>query len=491
MAYTETTSTSYGARLGNSLKGIVSGFVLLAAGTALLFWNEGNFVKTQKALEEGQSVVVSAGDVSTVKPELNGKFVHATALADTQDVLTDEMFGVSERAVALKRSVEYYQWIEHSRTETKDKIGGGQEQRTTYTYSREWTNQPVNSSSFKDAAYQNKNFVLTEVPSKLVLAQNVSFGGYRLPEFIIASIQGNTPVKVELTPEKKQEWETMLLKSSGQEQAVVEQAVTSVAAAVSEQKPEVEAKPQAESSSSANAAVAAAGEVSVKPEITREAVNPQTNVANVAESAVVGKTEVNQAESKKPAANPVAKRELFHVNNDGAYIGLFPANPEVGDVRIKISKTEPSVISILAKVNGSTFERYMAQNGKDISLVMSGEVSAENMFASAHSSNSTIAWVLRVVGTLLVIVALKTMFSIVVTIFKVLPFLSSIVGAGVGIVVFVIGVSWSLLVVASAWLFYRPLIAGVLIALVIAAIWFLKNRAKAKQATVNPTPAVP
>src|SRR5690606_37932005 len=143
MAYTETTSTSYGKRLGDSLKGIITGFVLFIVETVVVFWNEGNFVKTKKAINEGQSVVVPVSDVNSVNPELNGKFIHASALADTRDTLTVDLFGVKELAVALDRKVEYYQWVEKSKTETKDKIGGGQEQKTTYTYQQEWTSNPV------------------------------------------------------------------------------------------------------------------------------------------------------------------------------------------------------------------------------------------------------------------------------------------------------------------------------------------------------------
>lgn len=54
MAYQEVTRTGYGDRLKKALGGVVGGFVMFIGGTALLFWNEGNFVKTKKALDEAQ-----------------------------------------------------------------------------------------------------------------------------------------------------------------------------------------------------------------------------------------------------------------------------------------------------------------------------------------------------------------------------------------------------------------------------------------------------
>ena len=68
MAYTETTRTSYGKRLGNSLGGIVTGLLLFVAGTVLVWWNEGRAVKTDKMLKEAQSQVVEMPDISRVDP---------------------------------------------------------------------------------------------------------------------------------------------------------------------------------------------------------------------------------------------------------------------------------------------------------------------------------------------------------------------------------------------------------------------------------------
>ena len=139
MAYQVTTKTSYGQRLSNSFKGIASGFVLFIAGTILLFWNEGNFVKTKKSIQEAENVVVKVSDVSTVDPAQNGQLIHASAFADTEDVLTDGLFGINEKAISISRKVEYYQYKEIEHKDKKDKIGGGQEavkQNTNFQFKR-------------------------------------------------------------------------------------------------------------------------------------------------------------------------------------------------------------------------------------------------------------------------------------------------------------------------------------------------------------------
>jgi hypothetical protein len=399
MAYVETTTKSYGQRLSGSFKGIGTGILMFIAGTILLFWNEGNFVKTQKAINEAQGVVQHVDDVSAIDASLNGKLIHATAFADTKDVLTDDLFGVSVPAVKLKRAVEYYQWEEKSDSKTRDKVGGGQETVTTYTYEKKWSGSPVASSSFKDIDYQDANFVLATIEAQSQTATNVTFGAYKLPGFMVASISGSVPAEPNLTAEEIAEWHEV-----------------------------IEAK------------------------LTALGIRPAGDLP-----------------------------ETLHVNGNVVYIGMSPDNPQVGDLRVTLTKVLPAEISLIGKVNGQTFEKFQAANGKEFSAVDMGTVSAEVMFSAAHSSNSMWTWILRFIGLFLVIGGLKSMFGILPALFKVLPFLGNIVGAGVGLVCSVFGFVWTLLIIAISWLWYRPLIGIVLLVIVVAGIVYLKKVAKSKK----------
>jgi len=399
MAYQVKTKTSYGQRVSGSFKGIASGFLMFLIGTIMLFWNEGNFVKTKKSLQEAEGVLVNVDDVSTVDPSLNGKLIHASAFADTKDVLTDGLFGISETAIAISRKVEYYQYEERAQTETRERIGGEQETITTYTYDMHWTSSPVNSNNFNDPSYKSSNFVLTTIESKTEHAKNVSFGGYKLPTYIITSISGSIPAQVNLNYDGLRQWEKVILDN-------------------------------------------------------------RTALGMWPEQVFV---------------------QRVHVNGSEVYFGQSPSIPNIGDVRVTLTKVMPADISIIAKVNGSTFETYTASNGKTVSKVNMGIVSSEKMFAEAHSSNSMMTWILRLLGIFLVIGGLKSMFSILPTLFKIIPFLGSIVGAGVGLVCTIFGGAWSLIIISLAWLWYRPLIGIILLAIAIGGIWLLKNKGKAQQ----------
>lgn len=58
MAYQEVKTTGYGTRVKNSFGAIIPSFLLFFAATALLWWNEGRAVKTDKMLNETEKVCV-------------------------------------------------------------------------------------------------------------------------------------------------------------------------------------------------------------------------------------------------------------------------------------------------------------------------------------------------------------------------------------------------------------------------------------------------
>ena len=98
MAYTEKTTTGYGTRVGNSLKATLMGFVIIIGATILLWWNEGRAVKTADMLEDAQGACVEMPNPDKKSAEFEGELVCATAMANTDEVLTDADYILSQRA---------------------------------------------------------------------------------------------------------------------------------------------------------------------------------------------------------------------------------------------------------------------------------------------------------------------------------------------------------------------------------------------------------
>jgi hypothetical protein len=100
--FTQVTSTSWIARLGKSILGVLIGVVLIIGAIILLFWNEGRAVTTARSLAEGSHAVVEVGSAS-VDPANEGKLVYVSGELDARAPLTDQEFGVTANALRLGR----------------------------------------------------------------------------------------------------------------------------------------------------------------------------------------------------------------------------------------------------------------------------------------------------------------------------------------------------------------------------------------------------
>ena len=420
MAYTETTTRSYGSRLGGSLKGMFTGLILFFAATALLWWNEGRAVKQSDAIKDAEKNYVSMDNPGKLDPSLDGELVYASTLATTDEVLEDGEFGVKANAINMARRVEYYQWEEQASSTTKDKLGGSEETTTTYTYKVGWCDRPVDSQNFKDPAYQGKNSVLATVDDAEWSAQVVNFGAYVLPEFVINSLTPNEQLDVEATKDMLNQWEKRL-------------------------------NPDAKS-------------IAAK---TAEAVKAALN-----DTSLVKKDSVEMPQIE-------LETEYVHVGGNQIYLGKNPSAPQIGDVRITYFKCSPTKCSLIAKVKGNTFAKYKAKNGKLISFVQKGAVDSDEMIQNAKDANTAFTWVFRLLGLFLIYMSLRMLLGFPEMLLKVVPFLSTILGIGVGIVCFLLTVIWGGLVIAVAWFFYRPLLSICILAVVGAAGFFLWKRKKA------------
>ena len=458
MAYTETTTTGYGTRVGNSFKAIGSGILLFVLGTALLWWNEGRAVKTEKMLDEAGRAYVEMENPEKKDASLEGELICGTAMATTEDSLTDAQFGIGAKAISIRRTVEYYQWVEHAQQERKDKLGGKEEITTTYTYSKQWVSSPIQSSQFHDPAYQDKNMVLTTVEEAQQYAENVSFGAYKLPESLIHSISSREGIDLAIA-------EDLLAQFDKSTQAAYERFY---GVQKSIQQPAQPAQ-----------------------QPVAQAAIPDSILALLPDSVKAQLDSLQAAENKKDL-------QYIHQASYVLYFGRVPGAPEVGDVRVTFEKVVPAKVTVMAVVDGDTFKPFKAKNGKRFQTLVMGKKTGDEIIDAEKEANNMILWFLRILGCMMVIGGLKGIFGFIETILKVVPFIAGIFGWGVGLVCTVIGVAWSLIVIAIAWLFYRPLLGISLLVLAGFLVWVFAFKgkdklkdlaAKAKQKNADPLPA--
>ena len=200
------------------------------------------------------------------------------------------------------------------------------------------------------------------------------------------------------------------------------------------------------------------------------------------------------AEEPMPAAqNHLAaiRRKLdkpVHAVDGKIYVGKEAGQPAVGDYRISFAEVPVQPASIIARQAGTNLEPYRTQAGGTVQLIAAGRVPAADMFQKAQSDNSTLTWILRAVGCVVMFVGFSLIMGPLGVLADVLPILGDIVRAGTGLVALLFTVAIAPLVIAIAWLFYRPPMSiGILVVgagLTYGVIWLARQRKAAKAAAL-------
>ena len=193
MSFQETKSVSWFGRIKRSFGGVVVGLALIVGMISLLFWNEGRAVQTARSLAEGAGLVVPV-DAGAIDPAREGSLIHISGPVATAAPVGDPEFGIAAEGVRLMRSVEMFQWIESSRTETKTKLGGGEEQVTTYSYGMDWSDRAHDSSKFKDIQdHQNPPMAVGKATFQV---DSATLGAFRLEANALNLIGGARDMRI-------------------------------------------------------------------------------------------------------------------------------------------------------------------------------------------------------------------------------------------------------------------------------------------------------
>lgn len=378
MSFTETTRTSWFARMKNALVGAVIGIVLVVVAIWALVWNEGRSIKSYRALVEGAGLVQSVS-ADTIDPANEGKLIHISGKVETSDVPTDSEFGIAAYgAVALRRDVEMYQWVEKSESKSETKLGGGEETVTTYTYAKEWRSDRQDSSDFRQPEGH-------ENPEMQVESQSFTIGTATVGAFTV----------------------------SGED------------------------------------------------------------VAGLGDRNDLAVSAADLARVQEYLSGTVL------LDRGGFYVGSSKSAPQVGDLRIRYTRSDLSEASFVAEQHAEGLQPFTTSNGREIFLNASGKASAAEMFDTAQAENTLITWLVRFGGLVGLMIGFSLIFSILGVIADFVPLAGALVRFGTGLVAFALTAVIGPLVIAIGWFAYRPLLslgllaAGALVA--VAVVWLRRR----------------
>lgn len=159
-----------------------------------------------------------------------------------------------------------------------------------------------------------------------------------------------------------------------------------------------------------------------------------------------------------------------------------PSAPEVGDMKVSFGLTKPGPASVIGVQTGNSFTGYTGSNGNTIIRLENGIQTAASMIASAQSENTMWGWILRVAGLLAMTAGFSMIFKPIAMLGDVVPFIGSALEFGFGIISFILSFVISMIVIAIAWIFYRPLLGIGLLVVAAAGIGALIYMKKQKSA---------
>lgn len=393
MVYTETKTIAWFDRIKASIKQIWWWFFLIGASLVALRWNEANYIQTKESLEElGSNIVAVSADAVDVAN--NGLPIHIQGSVQTTEIIGDEQFFLMAPTGALRvmRTVEMYQRVETTKTETTDNAGGSQTEKMTYEYTKEWRSDVIDSSSFKQPQTPSNPWSMPYAAFEKTVS-SATVGAFVL-----------SPDQIQQVP-----WWVKLMPTD--DVLVALDFVTQ------------------------NRAIVRDGYL------------------------MIGQT-------SKPWLTPT-----------------------IWDIRISWEYVPATDVSIIAQQNNDRLQEFQTNHGKSFFLLHEGRKSADVMIADEQSSNTMIAWLIRIVGIVFCIIWFNMIFSILPTIASILPLFGRIVGAGISLVAWVLWFSLSFIMIAIAWVRFRPLIGiGLLIVWVWAGAWLWWHKKNAPGITKDEEP---
>lgn len=159
---------------------------------------------------------------------------------------------------------------------------------------------------------------------------------------------------------------------------------------------------------------------------------------------------------------------------------------KIGDLRVSYKYANDGEVSMLGVQKGNTLTAFTGKKGKTIFEIRRGSMTGKEILNNLTKTNNMWKWILRVVGTLLVMGGISSVFAPLQTLTNKVPVLGSLVNMSTSLIATVLGLAISLIVIAVAWFRFRPILSIVLIAIVVGLLVFLKlQKSKSSKETAK------
>jgi len=408
--------TSAGGEIKNAAGMAAFGFILFILGFPVLWFNESREAVMWELFGKAARIAVTDLTADKVDASNDHYLVHVQGVTKVSKQLEDKDFKVRvDNCAALSKTVEMYQWVETSKSESKDDNMGGKDTKTTYTYTEGWSNTFQDSGTFNDQSYRNPRPSI-ELGNHTQRAQEVSFGAFKLSSMLaecIASFENCT--------------------SAGPEQC------------------EVGGWPYSRQGGYYGTAKGSPSVGDIRVEFKKAPCGNATVLA------------VQTGNTFAPFAfDDEIEGGKVKLKGDKEQALLGGQKKKVG-IQLDTSSHGGGCCAICSGI-GSGFA-----SGQSVCELEERHASAEVMLADATQKQELIHKICKFVGWVMIVFGLQYMFALIPTLFRIIPFVGTWIqyfGKMVtNVLAFCIGSMLSLITIALAWLRYRPVKAAILISI--------------------------
>lgn len=195
---------------------------------------------------------------------------------------------------------------------------------------------------------------------------------------------------------------------------------------------------------------------------------------------------------KKINLKDTAKTTNMGLTTDGTYYtNVQNETPKVGDIRISFSYNDATNVSVLAVQNNNGFSKFTSKEGYSIYELEEGTLTGKQILQKLSDENNMTKWIFRLMGTLFIMGGFAAIISPLQRLANFIPFFGTVFGWVTGFATFILGLALSLIVIALAWLRYRPvlsigLLIGVLIVIILTKKLKTKNNTNKKEINTQP-----
>lgn len=169
----------------------------------------------------------------------------------------------------------------------------------------------------------------------------------------------------------------------------------------------------------------------------------------------------------------------YTISGNYYYKGNNINSPSVGDIRISYSyMPSGSPISVIGMQRADKTITPMTIKQGRVYVQYDGLLSQAEMVEKFKHGNLVTTNIFRLVGFILMFIGLNLMIRPLATLLSFIPLFSNIVSFVTGGLVFLLAALLSLIIIAAAWFFYRPVLAICLLVIAGVLIFLIKNKMK-------------